>query len=542
MGIYGNPGAAYVQGAEAGASRQQQQETLKMQKQAHDSQMRTNENANFEMDMMRKALEESEANAARWKKANVEVNRDQSINEYIGSLRSDALVNPDEFGGDITKIQDFSRIASPGKKPPQVPNMGDDTQVRQIFNMLREDLGEDTSGIDDLYLWDAAKKLGMSGEYIAVGEGSDQIIPVDKLYGALGAQMNKESHTKFNAYTKMKNKLMQAGKGKLTGDGGEEDIQMQLLNQITSDKKLRDEIVEAGGSVPQQLTNRIAHNENLYRKESIGAASAETGRKNRDEYTQAQKNEAAGKLYKGGAEDVKHFNTLQIKDKEKKFEAVQELVESFREFTGTRARVNELLEQAPITRDAMSNIGYKIKQYLGEETSAWLSKISAKEGDEKGASKADVAALLNDKKAMAVFNRIETAIGFPMVMLIKEISGAAVTNEEREYLMNLVIGGELKNMDALTEKLDEFVNILGKRAQKGLNKKISGGKALRPNWGDMVEKEITAGMTEGIAGSTLPKIPMTSDPIVVEKSFGDTNPYSPAEIQNEIDRLFPIKE
>ncbi len=531
MGIFGNPAGAFVQGAETGMNRQNKQELLKMQKAQHEMTTRTQENANYEMDLLRNALEEEKANNARWKKANLTVNRDRSINAYIGSLRPDAFSNSDEFGGDISQIQDFSRIASPDKKPPQIPNMADDNQVRQIVNILKDEMGDQVEGVSETDLWDAAIKLGMSGEYIAVGETSDTIVPIQKVYGALGAQMNKEAQTKFNSFAKMKNKLLLASKGKLSGDGGAEDSNIKLYSQIQADKKLRDEIIEAGGTVPVQLTNRIAVNENLYNKENLGASAAETARKNREEYTQAQKLESAGKLYKGGAEDVKHFNTLQIKDKEKKFADVQKEVESFRTFKHTSDRINNILSQADIDRDAISNLGFKIKQYLGDTASEWVDKLSG-----KGVSSQSVKELLKDKKAMAAFNRIETAVGFPMVMLIKEISGAAVTNEEREYLMNLVIGGEFKNMDALTEKMDEFINTLGDRAKKSLNKRITGGKALRPNWGNMVEAEIDKAMTKGIVGSTL-DLTSSSEPQTSQETVSP-----PSVTSQSVSKLQQMKE
>ncbi len=475
--------------------RQLKQEQLKTQYQQqaekHAMDMRTNNNANYEMDLLRGKIEEQAAQTKQWKSATMAVNAEQAQNAYIGSLSAQTF-NDDKFGGDISMLQNFSRIASPDKKPPQVPNAANDAQVKQVISFLTADMSpEQLEGMDPVELDSAAKRLMMSGEYIAVGEDSEMIVPIDKVFGAIGASMNKEATTKWDNFLKVKNQYLYATTAKLQGDGSEGDGQLKLYSQIESDKKLRDSILEDGGEVPQALTNRIAHNENVYNKENLGAGEAAAQAKNTREYNQAVKAEQDGTLYKGGAEDVQTFNTSQVKDKEKKFAAVQDKVESARTFHKVKQRINEILSQASIDRDAVSNLGYKIKQYLGDDIAKYISgEKSTKD-------------ILGDRKAMAAFNRIETAIGYPMVQLIKDISGAAVTNEEREYLMNLVIGGEFKNMDALTEKLDEFSNIQSKNAVKALNKKITGGKALRPNWGNTAEKEMHSYISSGKVGSTL---------------------------------------
>jgi len=101
---------------------------------------------------------------------------------------------------------------------------------------------------------------------------------------------------------------------------------------------------ENGEKVPEAFYDQLYKTKSAYLKDSVGDSAAKEYQKTTAELKRARTNPA----YEGEHEDVKHYNAVQLKDKNKHFEQVQTEVQSFRVFKDTKNRLMELVDKSGI--------------------------------------------------------------------------------------------------------------------------------------------------------------------------------------------------
>ena len=227
------PGS-FVQGMEAGQDRANKQEALKMQKvqmgqatEAHNMNMKTQANANYEMDLIKASVEEEKKNLSAFKKSVLTDKRTQVFDGYIDSIPEDTFMTG-KFGGDIKLIQDFSRLVDPDKGVPQAPNPNSDEQRAQLTSLLAEEN-------PDMASWELEGLVDIemaSGEYIATADG--KLVGLDALMGTMGHVPSSKARAKLDSFMQAKNSIGLASKGKYGGEEAEPMAQQMntYLNQI----------------------------------------------------------------------------------------------------------------------------------------------------------------------------------------------------------------------------------------------------------------------------------------------------------------------
>lgn len=486
-----NPGAL-VTGHQAGRQQVAHQEASRRADEMQNMQLTTQNLQNQENQMIMNKVTDMETRYKEDYSAAMKTRGNETATKYYDSFKPDALTSG-EFSADIGALQNYidgiPSLAKMGNV--RVPNTNDPDEMQKIKQLL--DIGGDEEA--NYSSEDIAKEANMralSGEVIINAQGDP--VRVQDVFATIGAVPEMSAGKKFEAYSKAVNDIHLAKKGKY-GQGT-----VDLYDQALSIKATMDKMKENGDPIPESLQEQYTKVQTAYLKAAAGDTAPSKFIATRKELQRARTNPA----YPGEASDLEHYNTVQVKDKDKHFETGQQAFRSAETWNDLQGRVNKIFESTNLDRDAMANAGHKLAQYF-----------------EKEGTGADILGAVfgeNKQEAQAAFDRIETTVGYEMALLIKDISGAAVSNEEREYLMNLVIGGEFKNMNTLTEKLDQFVNDKKDKAGKVINQDVTGVKHLRPKLAKQWTEKLKAFGSENIVGGTLSK----KAPPVAEKkkTFG----------------------
>jgi len=476
-----NPGAL-VTGHQAGRQVVAQQEAERRKSELQTMQMTTQNLQNQENQMIMDKVNSMEQKYKDDYSASMKSKGDEVATKYYQSLKPDAMVS-NEFSADIGALQTYIKgipsLAKMGNV--RVPNVNDPEEMAKVSQILNIGV-TDEDGYTTEEITNETNMRALSGEVIINANGDP--VKVQDVFATIGATPEISANKKYEAYMTAVNDMHLAKKG---------EYGKQAVDLYSSYRKIEDDIAEMqerGDVVPEELYDQFIKAKTTYLKKYGGETAPRDFLHQQEEIRRARTSPA----YEGEATDLLHYNKVQVKDKDKRFGEVQEKVEGARTFIATDNRMREILSEAgsAFTRDAVSTALAKVGQHFEGGLIGLKAALTSKDPAELA-------------QAQAAFDRIETAVGYPMVQLIKEISGAAVSDKEREYLMNLVVGGEFKNLNALTEKLDEFKNLKIKEAKKYLDKKVTGGHALRPKWAEMVEAELEGKQSSGKVGSTLPK-------------------------------------
>ena len=434
-----NPGA-FVQGHQAGAQmqgqredRQMKQEQLKMMKQSHQMEMRTSENANYEMDMIKAAMKENEGKQQERFVAQLTVAKDKAASDYIFSMSKDTFLldNQNKFGGNMKILQDLARLANPKGGVPSAPNFNDPDQRQQVKTWLMSN-DEDFMSLSSE---DQEMQVNMnmsSGELMVSPDG--QIVDLQTLIGSLGMNPGVDANKRLDDFLTMKNRSSQAKLGKLRGDN---------LN------------------TPSELVASLQEKKNngtIQPSEDIQLTAALKEMKINKEYAIQQINGEHGRKLVGTVKDgsVTEHDAAQLMNWE--MAAGQKPSEALRTETTTMIGVigsgNKLMTKFANAKDgdyefgAVENFGKTMKTVLA----------SYKDAD--GKAKAFESLTRNEQLSVLNTVALRTGAGTLFADYVKVMSGAAVSEQEFDRLSKIFYGGDVDyvNIQTMQTALGSFIN------------------------------------------------------------------------------------
>ncbi len=231
----------------------------------------------------------------------------------------------------------------------------------------------------------------------------------------------------------------------------------QGANPLTEISTLEEEIAQAKYNKEdpekiKKMEEELEYKEDAYNKDLFGAAAAGD---------EKAKRELAKRVTPAQYQDMQTFASVKDdKDLIGKFGKANDQFDVAKDANRVRNKVFDVLEKSGLDYDAIA----KIKNEAGGVVNEAMKSVFDKS--------------LTSEEHSKAYATIQATLGEFMADYIRSISGAAASDTERAYLMDVVFGGAWKDKNSLEAAMNTFVS---NKSEKASNLYSDYGDRVKPN-------------------------------------------------------------